>query len=115
MEGLKIAKCYISPDIPPLHILFTKEDDVIVARCLNFSISSHGENIEEAKEAIGEAIIDYLEHAIENNAIDELFDLDLEVYWNLYRELELKPEVENFKRNLERIKREIQKKELVYA
>jgi predicted RNase H-like HicB family nuclease len=115
MEGLSIAKCYISPDIPPLHILFTKEDGVVVSRCLDFSISSHGEDIEEAKEAIGEAIVEYLEHAIENDAFDELFDPDLEIYWKLYRELELKLEAEEFKKNLEKIKEVIQKKELVYT
>ena len=30
-----------------LHILLTEEDSVIVARCLDFSVSSHGENVYE--------------------------------------------------------------------
>ncbi|MEW5766722.1 MAG: hypothetical protein AB1797_03725 [bacterium] len=97
MKGLKTAKCYILPELPPLHILFTHEDGVIVSRCLDFSISSHGEDLKEAKEAISEAIIEYIEHAFENNGLDKLIDPDLDIYWNLYRELELKSEAENFK------------------
>ncbi|MDI6791347.1 MAG: hypothetical protein QME81_00545 [bacterium] len=89
MKGLTIAKCYISPGLPPLHILFTHEDGVIVSRCLDFSISSHGKDFQEAKEAISEATIEYIEHALESNGLDKLFDPDLEIYWNLYRELGL--------------------------
>ncbi|MDI6752591.1 MAG: hypothetical protein QME07_07085 [bacterium] len=115
MEGLKIARCYLSPELSPLHILFTKEDGVVVSRCLDFSISSHGKDLEEAKEAIGEAITEYIEHAFENDGQDKLLDPDLEIYWNLYRNLELKSEAEGFRKNLEKVKKGLCKKELVYA
>lgn len=115
MKGLKIAKCYIFPDLPALHILFTDEDGVIVGRCLDFSIASHGKDLKEAKEAINEAIIEYIEHVFENNGLDELFDPDLEIYWNLYRELEFKLETEDFRKNLGKVKAGLEKRELVYA
>lgn len=115
MKGLEIAKCYILPELPPLHILFTDEDDVVVSRCLDFSISSHGKDIKESKEAISETIIEYIEHALENNGLDKLFDPDLEIYWNLYRELEFKSETENFRKNLDKVKKGFYEKELMYA
>jgi len=33
---------------PELHVLLTQENDVVVARCLDFTVSSHGENIKDA-------------------------------------------------------------------
>jgi len=43
MKPLKALKGYLKNwDNFQLHILLTKEDDVIVARCLDFSVSSHG-------------------------------------------------------------------------
>jgi predicted RNase H-like HicB family nuclease len=115
MKGIKALKCYISKEMPPLHILFTEEDDVVVVRCLDFSISSHGQTIEEAKESINDAIIEYIEYAITNKSIDNLFDPDLKEYWELYRDLEIKLEKENFTRNSEKIKRCILEKKLTYA
>lgn len=49
MKPLKALKGYIKNlDNFELHILLTKEDDVIVARCLDFSVSSHGDNEKDA-------------------------------------------------------------------
>jgi len=39
-----------------LHILFTKEDDFVVARCLDFMISSHGKDEEEALRALADSL-----------------------------------------------------------
>ena len=41
----KINKLWESP---PLHILLTREDDVIVARCLDLTVASHGNDEREA-------------------------------------------------------------------
>ena len=38
---------------PSLHVLLTKEDGVIVARCLDFTVSSHGEDQKVCPEIFG--------------------------------------------------------------
>ena len=88
----KSMKCYISKELQPLHLLFTEEDDVIVVRCLDFSISSHGETIEEALESINSSLVDYITYNLENSDIDSLFDLELQEYWDIYRDLEIEEE-----------------------
>ncbi|ODS30020.1 MAG: hypothetical protein SCARUB_04875 [Candidatus Scalindua rubra] len=75
-----------------LHILLTEEDGVIVARCLDFSVSSHGENVEDALASLSDAISSYLDHAIKHEAMEEIIDPDEEVFWKIYRELELRDE-----------------------
>ena len=42
---IKVGDLWASP---LLHVLITKEDDVIVARCLDFTISSHGKDEKDA-------------------------------------------------------------------
>ncbi len=115
MKAIKAQRCYISEDLPPLHILFTEEDDVIVGRCLDFSISSHGTTIDEAKEALNNSILDYIGHAVENDAIDNLFDPDLREYWELYTEPEVELQRSQFTSNLKRIKETISERKLVYV
>ena len=39
-----------------LHILLTEEDGVVVARCLDFSVSSHGDNEEDALASLSDSI-----------------------------------------------------------
>ena len=41
---------------PILHILLTKEDNVVVARCLDFTVSVHGQNEKNAMKSLTEAI-----------------------------------------------------------
>ena len=108
-------KCYISKELPPLHLLFTEEDDVIVVRCLDFSISSHGETIEEALESINSSLIDYITYNLENSDIDSLFDPELQEYWDLYRELEIKQEKKSFKEHFREVKKNILNEGLIYA
>lgn len=67
-----------------LHILLTEEDGVIVARCLDFSVSSHGENEEDALASLSECITDYLDHAISRGAFDEIVDPDDPYFWNIF-------------------------------
>ena len=88
MKPLRAMRCYAVKELPSLHILFSEEDGVIVARCLDFSISSHGGTLNEAMESMNSALIDYIEYGIEHGAGDSLFDPDLEEYWDAYRELE---------------------------
>ena len=69
---------------PPLHILFTREDNVIVARCLDFTISSHGNDEKEAIHSLTEALKEYLITALENNAINTIYDPAHSKYWRMF-------------------------------
>ncbi len=115
MKPIKAEKCYISDKLLPLHILLTEEDGVIVIRCLDFSISSHGDTIKEARESIKSTLMDYLKHAIENNSLDNLFDPDLKEYWDMYQRLEIETEKDIFQAHFDKIKGEILTKGLTYA
>ena len=97
-----------------LHVLLTEEDDVIVARCLDFSISSHGENESEALASLSDCIKDYLDYAVNNSALDEIIDPDDEQFWKIYRELELKNESSRIVRNALTLKKG-KIKEVIYA
>jgi hypothetical protein len=68
-----------------LHILLTEEDEVIVARCLDFSVSSHGENEPEALASLSDSIIDYLDYAIQRAAFTDIIDLEEEQYWKMFQ------------------------------
>jgi len=115
MKPIKSMKCYVFKDVATLHILFTEEDDVIVARCLDFSISSHGNTIEEATESINSALTDYIKHGIEESDIDSLFDPDLKEYWELYRDLEIEEERKSFRARIKEVEENVRKNGLVYA
>lgn len=115
MIPIKSMKCYIAKELPPLHLLFTEEDDVIVARCLDFSISSHGETIEEALESINSSLIDYIKYNLENGDTDSLFDPEVKEYWDFYRELELKQEKKSFKEHFKQVEKSVLNEGLIYA
>lgn len=115
MKPIKAEKYYISNELPPLHMLFTEEDGVIVIRCLDFSISSHGGTVEEAKQSMNSTLMDYLKHAIENDSLDSLYDPDLKEYWDMYLSLEIEAEKHIFQANLDKIKKEFLSKGLTYA
>ena len=85
---------------PILHILLTKEDDVIVSRCLDFTVSSHGKDEKEALESLADSIKEYVLTAVENNSIDTIFDTAHSKYWRMYNELEAKQSSNNLKRTL---------------
>ncbi len=115
MKPIRAEKCYISNKVSPLHILLTEEDSVIVIRCLDFSISSHGDTIEEARQSMNSILMDYLKYAIENNSLDNLFDSDLKEYWDIYQKLEIEAEKHIFQANFDKIKGDIISKGLTYA
>jgi len=88
---------------PILHVLLTKEDDVIVARCLDFTVSSHGEDEKKAIQALGESIREYILTAVEDNAIDNIFDPAHGKYWRMYNELEAKQLKRRLKKSLKKM------------
>lgn len=73
---------------PIRHVLLMKEDDVIVARCLDFTVSSHGDDEKDALRSLIEAVKEYVISAIENDVIDTIFDPAHDRYWRMYRERE---------------------------
>jgi hypothetical protein len=97
-----------------LHILLTQEDDVIVARCLDFSVSSHGENEKEALDSLSESLTDYLNYAIEKDAFDEMIDPDEEAFWQIYHKLEWQNELMTFHQMAKTLKKE-NLREFAYA
>ncbi|MBC8199301.1 MAG: hypothetical protein ISS67_05690 [Desulfobacterales bacterium] len=78
MKGMKAKRIRFKIgslwESPALHILLTKENDVIVARCLDFTVSSHGKDEKAALKALADSIKEYVLTAVENDAINTIFD-----------------------------------------
>jgi predicted RNase H-like HicB family nuclease len=72
---------------PLLSILLSEEDGVFVARCLDFTVSSHGESIDEALCALAKAVKEYVLTNIENNSRDSLYDPARRKYWRAFNEI----------------------------
>ena len=87
---------------PALHILLTREDNVIVARCLDFTVASHGNDEREAINAITGAVKEYILNALENNVINAIFDPAHGRYWRMFNELEAKQVNTQLKRSLKK-------------
>ena len=106
MKGIKAERIRIKIgdlwESPILHILLTKEDDVIVARCLDFTVSSHGDNEKDALKSLADSIKEYVLTAVENDAIDTIFDPAHSKYWRMYNELEAKQSMSSLKRSLKK-------------
>lgn len=75
---------------PLLHVLLTKEDDVVVARCLDFTVSSHGEDQKDALKSLADSIKEYVLTALENRGINTIFVPAHGKYWRMNNELEAK-------------------------
>ena len=101
------------PDLR-LHILLTEEDDVIVARCLDFSVSSHGGSEEDALAALSDSIKDYLDYALKRGALNEIIDPEEDMLWEIYRKLELQNESLSIKERADILKID-KTKEVTYA
>ncbi|HHT9145695.1 MAG TPA: hypothetical protein ACFYD4_08470 [Candidatus Wunengus sp. YC61] len=97
-----------------LHILLTKEDDVIVARCLDFSVSSHGNDEADALNSLSDSIRGYLDYAVEHGALDEIIDPEEDRFWEAFRKSELQDELLNIKENIDILKTK-KIKEVTYA
>ena len=96
---VKIGDIWESPE---LHILLTQENDVVVARCLDFTVSSHGKDAKDALKLLADSIKEYVLTAVENDAIDTIFDPAHGKYWRMYNELEAKQSMTNLKRSLKK-------------
>ena len=63
MKAIKAIRAKIKVndvwESPALHILLTREDNVIVARCLDLTVASHGNDEREAINAITGAAKEY--------------------------------------------------------
>lgn len=87
-------------ETPVLHVLLTKEDEVVVARCLDFTVSSHGDNEKDALNSLAESVKEYVVTAVENNAIETIFHPANGKYWRMYNELEAKQSMDHLKKSL---------------
>ncbi len=94
---IKIGELWVSPD---LHVLLTREDDVFVTRCLDFTVSSHGQNETDALKALAESIKEYILTAIEKSNIENIYDPAHNKYWRMFNEQETKQLNKSFKRSL---------------
>jgi hypothetical protein len=75
---------------PALHILLTQEYDVIVARCLDLTLSSHGNDEMDAINLLTDAVKEAILSAIENDVIGEIYDPAHSIYWRMFNEAEAK-------------------------
>lgn len=116
MKGLRARRIKIKVgnlwETPILHILLTKEDKVIVARCLDFTVSSHGKDEKEALKSLADSVKEYVLTAVENNAVHTIFDPANGKYWRMYNELEAKQAVDKLKRSLKKSFKSISSKEI---
>lgn len=107
MNALKAIRIKISIgnywQSPALHVLLTKEDDVVVARCLDFTVSSHGENEKEALESLSDAIKEYVITSVEDSKLEYLNDPAHSKYWRMFNELEIRKLNQTFKRSLPKL------------
>ncbi len=104
MKSLKAERIRIKIgdkwESPELHILLTQENDVVVARCLDFTVSSHGTDIKNALNSLAESIKEYILTAIENDAINTIYDPSNGKYWRMFNEQETRYSVGKMKRSL---------------
>ena len=104
MKGIKAKRIKFKIgglwESPALHILLTKEDDVVVSRCLDFTVSSHGKDEKDALKALADSIKEYVLTAVENDAVNTIFDPAHGKYWRMYNELETKQSSRSLKMSI---------------
>jgi predicted RNase H-like HicB family nuclease len=88
---------------PALHILLTQEDDVVIARCLDFTVSSHGQDEQDALRSLANAIGEYIATAVESGALDSVFDPAHGKYWRMFDEAESRKSMTILRQSLERL------------
>jgi hypothetical protein len=106
---IKIGDIWESPE---LHVLLTQENDVVVARCLNFTVSSHGADVQDALNSLAGSVKEYILTAIENDAIHTIYDSAHSKYWRMFNEQETKHSVGKMKRSLRKSLRSISYKSM---
>jgi len=106
MKGMKAKRIRFKIgslwESPTLHILLTKENDVVVARCLDFTVSSHGKDDKDALKALAASIKEYVLTAVENDAINTILDPANGKYWRMYNELETKQSSRSLKMSIKK-------------
>ena len=108
----KVNKLWESPT---LHILLTREDDVIVARCLDLTVSSHGNDESDAINSLTEAVKETILSAIENNVIGEIYDPAHSKYWRMFNEAEAKQINSQLQKTLKKSVSEILENKLAHT
>jgi len=73
---------------PPLHVLLADEDGVIVARCLDFTVSSHGGDDNDALKSLADSLKEYILTSIEDGSVNSLYDPAHNKYWRMFNEQE---------------------------
>ncbi|TET78557.1 MAG: hypothetical protein E3J41_04325 [Candidatus Cloacimonadota bacterium] len=106
MKGMKAKRMKFKIgtlwESPVLHILLTKENEVVVARCLDFTVSCHGKDEKDALKGLTDSIKEYVLTAVENNAIDTIFDPAHGKYWRMFNELETKQSSRSLKMSIKK-------------
>ena len=106
MKGMKAKRVRFKIgslwESPALHILLTKENDVVVARCLDFTVSSHGKDDKDALKALADSIKEYVLTAVEHDAVNTIFDPAHGKYWRMYNELETKQSSKSLEMSLKK-------------
>lgn len=106
MKGMKAKRMKFKIgtlwESPVLHILLTKENEVVVARCLDFTVSCHGKDEKDALKGLTDSIKEYVLTAVENNAIDTIFDPAHGKYWRMFNELETKHSSRSLKMSIKK-------------
>jgi hypothetical protein len=64
------------------------------------TVSSHGEDEKEAFKALADSVKEYILTAVENDAINTVFDPAHGKYWRMYNELETRQSKIQMKRSL---------------
>ena len=108
----KVDKLWESP---ALHILLTEEDDVTVARCLDLTVSSHGNDEMDAINSLAEAVKEAFLSAIENDVIGEIYDPAHSKYWRMFNEAEAKQINLQLKKTLKKSVSEILENRLAHS
>ncbi len=92
----------------------SRADHISTFRCLDFSVSSHGENEEDALDSLSDSIKDYLDYALKHDALNEIIDPEEDKFWEIYRKLELQSEALSIKESANILKEDKVKK-VIYA
>lgn len=107
MKGIKAKRVIFKIsnlwESPPLHILVIRENGVIVARCLDFTVSSHGEDEKDALKALANSIKEYVLTAVEHDVTDIIFDPAPGKYWRMYNELEASQSFKNLNISIKKL------------
>ncbi len=70
----------------PLRVLFYREDDAVIAHCLEFDLIGDGETHEEAMQSLADAIAVQIAEVLESKNVDNLFHPAPGEYFRMFAE-----------------------------